>query len=106
MRKQYAITSKGKTLRSFHDQRFGQCRYLVIHTPGDEVSKLIQNPFRDGDDSDFQLAGFLINSNVDALIFNGTMDPKAEKILRENKIQVIVLDEVPIRIEEILTRLG
>jgi len=105
MKKQYAITSSGKTLRSFHDLRFGQCNYLVIHTPGADVSKLIANPFAGEEDADMQLAEFLHQNRITSIITGG-VETKVSHFLVQQKMQHIMMDEDKIKIEEILSRLG
>ncbi len=105
MKKQYAITSSGKTLRSFHDLRFGQCNYLVIHTPGADVSKLIVNPFSGREDADMQLAEFLLQNSITSIITGGVATPVSNFLVKQ-KMQHIMMDEDKIKIEEILSRLG
>ena len=105
MEKQFAITSCGKTLRSFHDLRFGRSRYLVVHKPGAEVSKLIENPFVEEEDADMQLAEFLKENKITSIITGG-VGQEVCNYLSENKMQLILMDEEKIKIEDILTRLG
>jgi predicted Fe-Mo cluster-binding NifX family protein len=105
MEKQFAITSCGKTLRSFHDLRFGKCRYLVVHKPGAEVSRLIENPFMEEVDADMQLAEFLRENRITSIITGG-VSIEACDFLSSHKMQLIMMDEEKIKIEDILTRLG
>lgn len=105
MEKYFAITSSGKTLRSFWDLRFGQCPYLILHKPGSDISKLLENPFRFDEDPDLRLAEFLKENEVNAIITGG-VGVAASQLLSENKIQVIILNEEKIKIEDVLARLG
>jgi predicted Fe-Mo cluster-binding NifX family protein len=105
MEKQFAITSSGKTLRSFHDLQFGRCRYLVIHKPGDDESKLIVNPFIKEENADMQLAEFLMKNKITSIITGG-VGVKVCDYLAAHKMQLIMMDEEKIKIEEILSRLG
>jgi predicted Fe-Mo cluster-binding NifX family protein len=105
MKKQFAITSSGKTLRSFHDLRFGRCKYLIIHTPGADVSKLVENPFIDNEDADMRLAEFLSENKITSIITGG-VGLKVSNFLTEQKMQLIMMDEDKIKIEDILSRIG
>ncbi|MFZ5430042.1 MAG: NifB/NifX family molybdenum-iron cluster-binding protein [Bacteroidota bacterium] len=105
MEKQFAITSSGKTLRSFHDLRFGRCKYLVVHKPGAEISKLVENPFAEEVDADMQLAEFLRENQVTSIITGG-VGQEVCNYLSKHKMQLILMDEEKIKIEDILTRLG
>jgi predicted Fe-Mo cluster-binding NifX family protein len=105
MEKQFAITSSGKTLRSFHDFRFGRCKYVIIHTPGADESKLIENPFINEEDADMQLAEFLRVHKITSIITGGVC-LKVGDYLAYHKMQLILMDEEKIKIEDILFRLG
>lgn len=105
MEKQFAITSCGKTLRSFHDLQFGKCSYLVIHKPGEDECKLIVNPFKEEENADLQLAEFLMKNNITSII-TGSAGVKVSDYLAAHKMQLILMDEEKIKIEEILTRIG
>ena len=105
MEKYFAVTSSGKTLRSFFDLRFGQCSYLIFHKPGSDVSKLLENPFKFEDDADRKLAELLKENGITAVITGG-VGLTASQLLSENKIQIILLNEEKIKIEDVLARLG
>lgn len=105
MGKHFAITSSGKTLKSMVDLRFGKCRYLVIHRPGDEVSKLIENPFREEEDPGMKLAEFLREHEITSIITGG-VGIRVSQYLAEQKIQLVILEEDKIHIEDVLARLG
>lgn len=105
MEKYFAITSNGKTLRSFWDLRFGQCPYLILHQPGSDVSKLLENPFRFDEDPDLRLAEFLKENGVNTIITGG-VGVAASQFLSENKINIIILNEGKIKIEDVLSRIG
>lgn len=105
MEKLFAITSTGKTLRSIHDLQFGRCKFLVIHKPGEDVSKLVANPFKEEENADMQLAEFLVKNNITSVITGG-VGIKVSDYLAAHKIQLIIMDEEKIKIEEILTRIG
>jgi predicted Fe-Mo cluster-binding NifX family protein len=105
MGRQFAITSKGKTLKSCVDLRFGTCEYLVIHRPGDEVSRLIENPYKNEDETGLKLAMFLKENEITSIITGG-VGVNVSNYLALQKLQLIQLEEEQIRIEEILGRIG
>jgi predicted Fe-Mo cluster-binding NifX family protein len=105
MGRQFAITSKGKTLKSQVDLRFGKCDYLVIHRPGDEVSRLIENPFRKENESGIKLAEFLKKIEITAIITGG-VGVKVSDYLASQHLQLIQLEEGDMQIKEILERIG
>ena len=105
MEKLFAITSCGKTVRSNHDFRFGKCNYLVIHKPGEDVSKLIVNPFKEEENADLLLAEFLMKNKITSIITGG-VGVKVSDFLALHKMQLILMDEEKIKIEDILARLG
>lgn len=105
MGKLFAITSSGKTLKSIVDLRFGKCRYLVIHRPGNEVSKLIENPFSGEEEPGMKLAEFLKEHEITSIITGG-VGIRVSQYLAEHKIQLVLLEEEKIHIEDVLARLG
>lgn len=77
----------------------------MVHKPGAEVSKLIENPFVEEEDADMQLAEFLKENKITSIITGG-VGQEVCNYLSENKMQLILMDEEKIKIEDILTRLG
>ena len=47
MDKIFAITSSGKTEKSFMDLRFGKCENVVIYNAGKDEFEIKENPFKD-----------------------------------------------------------
>lgn len=105
MGKQFAITSKGKTIKSQVDLRFGRCDYLVIHRPGDEVARLIENPFRKVKNPGIKLAEFLKKNEITAIITGG-VGVEVSDYLASQHLQLIQLEEADMRIVDILERIG
>lgn len=105
MGKQFAITSKGKTIKSQVDLRFGKCEYLVIHRPGDEIARLIENPFRKEKDSGIKLAEYLKENEITSIITGG-VGVDVSDYLAAQHLQLIQLEEGDMRIVDILQRIG
>jgi predicted Fe-Mo cluster-binding NifX family protein len=105
MDKKFAITSKGKTLRSMHDINFGMCNYVLFYTPGDEECNLIENPFSENGNADYELATFLAENNVTTVVTGGA-GIKSADYLASKDIQLVIVDEESIKIEYILDRIG
>ena len=104
MKKLDAISSKGKTLRSFLDVRFGRCESIVIYDPVKKDHAIMDNPFKEGDHAGIRLVNFLEKNGVTAVI-TGEVGPLVQQKLEKDKIQLILLEEDRIKIEEILSRI-
>ena len=104
MKKLYAISSKGKTLKSFLDVRFGRCESMVIYDPVKQDHAIMDNPFKDESHAGVQLVNFLEKNGVTAII-TGEVGPMVQDKLEKDKIQLILLEEERIKIEEIISRI-
>jgi len=104
MEKLFAITSTGKTEKSFLDLRFGKCMNIVVFNPSKNQFSIIENPFRDGEHSGIQLVGLLKELKITSII-TGEIGPKTSDLLEKEKIQLILLQEDKIRIETIMDRI-
>jgi len=104
MGKKFAITSTGKTEKSTLDLRFGKCHSLVIFDVGNNQYSIIDNPFRDTENSGIQLVNYLKEMDVTAII-TGEVGPKVSSLLENEKFQLILLSEEKIKIEEIMDRI-
>jgi len=104
MKKLFAITSKGKTLKSFLDVRFGRCENIVIYDPAKNDHAILHNPFKDADYSGVKLIEFLEKNHVTAII-TGEVGPLVQEKLEKEKIQLILLEEDRIKIEEVISRI-
>ncbi len=105
MEKLFAITSMGKTLKSFLDLRFGKSMFIVIFNPADNQYSVIENPFRDEENSGLQLIELLKKMKITSII-TGEVGPRVKDKLEEEKIQLILLREDKIRIEKIMNRIN
>lgn len=104
MEKIFAITSTGKTDKSFMDLRFGKCENVVIFNATKNQYSILDNPFKDTGNSGVQLVGYLKEQGVDSII-TGEIGPKVSSLLETEKFQLILLPEERIKIEEVLDRI-
>jgi predicted Fe-Mo cluster-binding NifX family protein len=104
VKKMYAITSSGKTLKSYLDARFGRCESVVIYDPLKKDYTIMDNPFKNEIQSGVKLANFLEKSGVTAIITR-EVGPRVQEKLEMDKIQLILLEEEQIKIEAILSRI-
>ena len=105
MEKLFAISSTGKTEKSFLDLRFGKCMNIVVFNPLTNQFSIIENPFRDEQESSgIHLVEFLKKQSVTSII-TGEVGPKVSDLLEKEKIQLILLQEDKIRVETIMDRI-
>jgi predicted Fe-Mo cluster-binding NifX family protein len=105
MSKIFAISSTGKTEKSFLDLRFGKCENIVTYNPDNKEVNFFENPFKDNDYSGVKLVNFLNEKGV-SVIITGEVGPKVNKLLEEKKLQLVLLDEEKIKIEDIILRIS
>jgi len=90
MSKIVAISSTGKSEKSFLDLRFGKCENVVLYN---------------SDTGNFvQLVKFLQKEGVSTII-TGEVGPLVSSLLEQEKLQLVLLQEEKIKIEEIIERL-
>ena len=104
MSKIFAISSTGKTEKSTLDLRFGKCENVVIFDSGNNRFNIIENPYKNMENSGVQLVKFLKEQGVDAII-TGEVGPKVSSSLEKEKFQLILLAVERIKIEEIIHRI-
>ena len=104
MEKLFAITCNGKSEKSFLDLRFGKCMNLVIFNPSSNQYSIIENPFKEEENSGVQLIGLLKELGVSSII-TGEVGPKVNDLLANERIQLILLSEDKIRINEVMDRI-
>lgn len=105
MNKIFAISSSGKSEKSFLDLRFGKCDNVVIYHAGTGKYNILENPYKNDDHSGVQLVQFLKNKGVTTII-TGEVGPMVSSLLEKEKLQLILLHEERIKIEEIIERIG
>lgn len=104
MSKLFAITSSGKTEKSFLDLRFGKCAYIVLFDPDKNVFSIQENKFIDQEHSGVKLVDYLRKEGVTTII-TGEVGPMVSKKLEKEKIQLVLLEEERIKIEEVMDRI-
>jgi len=105
MSKLFAITSSGKTEKSFLDLRFGKCANIVFFDPEKNVFSIQENTFIDQEHSGIKLVEYLQKEGVTTII-TGEVGPMVSKKLEKEKIQLVLLDEERIKIEDIMDRIS
>ena len=104
MRKIFAVSSAGKTLKSYLDLRFGKCEYVVIYDEDAGSSLIVENPYKNENHSGIQLINFLKEKGI-SVIITGEVGPMVSRLLEKEKMQLVLLPEDKIRVEEIIERL-
>ena len=104
MEKIFAITSTGKTEKSLLDLRFGKCENVVIFNVDNNQYSIIENPYKEGENSGTQLVNLLKKENVTTII-TGEVGPKVSKMLEKEKLQLVLLSEERIKIDDIMDRI-
>ena len=104
MSKIFAISSTGKSEKSFLDLRFGECENVVFFNAGKKQYNIIENPFKNSSDSGIELVKFLKKEGV-SVIITGEVGPLVSDMLIKEKLQLVLLHEEKIKIEEIIDRI-
>ncbi len=104
MNKIFAIPSKGKTEKSLLDLRFGKCEYVAVYQVPSGKFSIFKNPFKDSENSGIRLVELLKEKGVSTII-TGEVGPNVSELLKEEKIQLVLLNKEKVRIDEIFDRL-
>ncbi|WP_346856686.1 NifB/NifX family molybdenum-iron cluster-binding protein [uncultured Draconibacterium sp.] len=105
MSKVYAITSTGKTEKSFLDLRFGKCEFVVLFDVEKNQYSIEENPFIGENHSGVKLVEFLKERGVNTII-TGEVGPMVSALLEKEKLQLVLLAEERIKVEEVMDRIG
>jgi len=105
MNKIFAISSTGKSEKSFMDLRFGKCENIVIFNVTTNQYSIVENPYKELDNSGIQLVEFLKEQRITGII-TGEVGPQISALLEKEKLQLILLHEERIKIEEIMDRIN
>ena len=99
------ITSKGNSLNSKFDLRFGRCAWLCVHYTDTKNTEFIENENKDINGG----AGTKTAEKVAELeaesVMSGDFGPKAKVLLEKLKIQMIIPKEGNRTIGEIINQL-
>jgi predicted Fe-Mo cluster-binding NifX family protein len=105
MSKIYAITSTGKSEKSFLDLRFGKCAYVVLFDVDKNEFSFTENLFIDESHSGIKLVDYLKEQGVTTII-TGEVGPMVSTQLEKQKLQLVLLDEERIKVEEVMNRIS
>lgn len=105
MSKIYAITSTGKTDKSFLDVRFGKCAYIVLFDSEKNQYSIAENQFIEEKHSGVKLVEYLKTQGVSTII-TGEVGPMVSTQLEKDKLQLVLLDEERIKVDEVMDRIS
>lgn len=105
MSKIFAITSSGKTEKSFLDLRFGKCEYIVLFDVEKNQYSIDANQFIEEEHSGIKLVDFLKEQGVTTIV-TGEVGPMVSERLEKEKLQLVLLHEERIRVDEIMDRIS
>ncbi len=105
MSKIYAITSTGKTEKSFLDVRFGKCEYLVLFDVEKNQYSISENQFINEKHSGIKLVEYLKTQGVTTII-TGEVGPMVSTQLEKDKLQLVLLEEERIKVDEVMDRIS
>lgn len=105
MSRLFAITSSGKTDKSFLDLRFGKCENIVLFYADQNQYSIIENPYKDEGHSGVKLVDYLKKEGVTTII-TGEVGPMVSKKLEKEKMQLVLLPEERIKVEEVMDRIA
>jgi predicted Fe-Mo cluster-binding NifX family protein len=105
MSKIYAITSTGKTEKSFLDLRFGKCQFYVIFDAEQNRYSISENQFLNEKHSGVKLVEYLKTQGVTSIV-TGEVGPMVSTLLEKEKMQLVLLSEERIKVDEIMDRIG
>ncbi len=104
MSKIFAISSTGKTGKSFLDLRFGKCENIVLYNKETQDISIVENPYKNEQHSGTNLVNFLKEKGVSAII-TGEVGPMVSNLLDKEKLQLILLPEEKIKIDDIIAKI-
>ncbi len=105
MTKIFAISSTGKSEKSFLDLRFGKCENIVLYNSDKKETVIIENPYKNSDRSGIQLVHLLHDQGA-SVIITGEAGPQVISLLQKKKLQLVLMHEEKIKIEEIIARIN
>jgi predicted Fe-Mo cluster-binding NifX family protein len=105
MSKIFAISSTGKSEKSFLDLRFGKCENVVIYDAGKRQYNILENPFKNSANSGIELVKFLKKEGV-SVIITGEVGPLVSDMLIKEKLQLVLLHEEKIKVEDVIDRIS
>ncbi len=82
------ITSRGETLDSPMDERYGRAEYFIVYNTENDQFEAVKNPFlNDKGGVGISVAKFTIEQGIDALI-SGSFGPNAQDVISGSNIKL------------------
>lgn len=101
-----AITSTGNSIESTLDQRFGRCKYFIIHDTQSQALEIIPNPHANAEEGAGPASVELVASRGVEKIVSGEFGARIKSLLDSLKIQIIVIKEPNKQVKEIIELLN
>ncbi len=101
-----AITSSGNSVESTLDQRFGRCKYFIIHDMASKALEIIPNPNEHEEGGAGPASVQLVASRGVEKIVSGEFGAKIKSLLDSLKIQMIVVKDPGKKVKEIIELLN
>ena len=99
-----AISVTGKKTRDLMDIRFARCSHFVLIN--DKGTLTVDNPFsKNKEDVATEVINWLQQLGVTKII-TGEVGPKAQRILQEKKMQIILMDAEKISVQGLRKKLN
>lgn len=100
------ITSKGNSLDSSFDLRYGRAHYFCVYDESTKESKFIENVnAQDQGGAGTKVAEKTIELEVSKVI-SGDFGPKAKSILEKFEVQMVIVDDSNLTIQDIINKLN
>jgi len=101
-----AITAKDKNTTAHLDERFGRCPYFAIYDHNTGNTEFIENPYRDDQGGvGTRVVELLANKEVTQVVAT-EFGPKAQALLEQLKIQMIVPADQSQTVEHIINNMN
>lgn len=101
-----AITSKGNSLESKLDERFGRCSFFVIYDTETSGLEFLPNPNKEAREGAGPASVQIIASRNVQKVISGEFGVKIKSLLESLKIQMIVIRETDKNIQQIINMLN
>lgn len=99
------ITSKGNTLDSAFDLRFGRGAFFCIYDHAEKTTEFVQNRYKDAQGgAGTKVAEQMVELEVTQVI-SGDFGPKAKELLEKFNIQMIAIQDEEATIASIIEKI-
>ena len=101
----YIITSKGETIQSKFDLRFGRAAWLCIYDKKTDSADFIENQNKNLNGGAGTKTATMVAEMGVTKIISGDFGPKAKSLLERLDIQMIILDEIDATVKDIINKI-